>query len=72
MNKRIYFTCVVCLGAAMSVIAVPASAKTVWDQLNETAPFSQPRSELTAARSPFEDISDAAPVRACDRDLAGE
>jgi hypothetical protein len=72
MSKRTYLMCVVSLSAAMSVIAAPTSAKTVWEQLNDTAPWSQPRSEPTATRSLFDDISDAAPVCAHGRELVGE
>ena len=73
--------------AAFGFLSTPASAKTVFDQLNDTAPRSDgvfgdlqngaPRSPIdqinsTAPRAPFDQINDTAPVRAPDRALAGE
>ena len=73
--------------AAFGLLATPASAKSFWDQLNDTAPRSDgvfgdlqnaaPRSPFdqinsTAPRAPFDQINDTAPVRAPDTDLAGE
>jgi len=54
----------------------PASAKSVWDQLNESSPrsvFAEIRD--AAPRSIFDQIGDAAPVRKPDAepvDLVGE
>ena len=47
----------VSLIAAIGVVATPVGAKSIWDQLNETAP-----------RTIFDDIRDTAPVRAPDDD----
>ena len=59
--------------AAFGVVATPAGAKSVWDQLNETAPRSiWDQLNQTAPRSIFDDLRDTAPVRAPDEDLAGE
>ena len=73
--------------AAFGLLATPASAKSVFDQLNDTAPRSDgvfgdlqstaPRSPFdqintTAPRSPFDQINETAPVRAPDKDLTGE
>ena len=73
--------------AVFGLLAAPASAATVWDQLNDTAPradgvfgdlqSSAPRSPFdqintTAPRSPFDQISTTAPVRAPNKDVVGE
>ena len=73
--------------AAFGLIASPASASSVWDQLNSTAPRSDgvfgdlqssaPRSPFdqintTAPRSPFDQINTTAPVRAPNKDVVGE
>ena len=52
---------VVSVIAAFGIFATPASAKSIWDQLNDTAP-----------RSIFDQLNDSAPERAPDKDLAGE
>ena len=73
--------------AAFGLLASPASAKTVWDGLNDTAPRSDgvfgdlqssaPRSPFDqintgAPRSPFDRINTTAPVRAPNEDVVGE
>ena len=50
--------------AAFGVVTVPAGAKSIWDQLNETAP-----------KTIWDDIRDTSPVRAPEEDrtdLTGE
>ena len=59
--------------AAFSVIAAPANAKSVFDQLNESAPrsiFDDIRD--SAPRTIFDDIQSSAPISAPDKDLVGE
>lgn len=59
--------------AAFGFFATPIGAKSIWDQLNETAPRSiWDQLNETAPRTIFDEIQDAAPVRAPDEDLAGE
>jgi hypothetical protein len=59
--------------AAIGGVATPVGAKSLWDQLNESAPrsiFDEIRD--TAPRTIFDEIRDSAPVRAPDQDLVGE
>ena len=74
MKVRFSLT-IVSLIAAI-VVATPAGAKSIWDQLNETAPKSiWDQLNETAPRSIFDDLRDAAPVRAPEEDrsdLTGE
>lgn len=59
--------------AAFGLFATPANAKSVWDQLTETAPrmvFDDIRD--TAPRTIFDDLQETAPISAPDKDLAGE
>ena len=59
--------------AAFILIATPASARTYFDDLRDTAPrtyFDDLRD--TAPRTYFDDLRDTAPIRAPDKDLAGE
>lgn len=49
-----------------------ASARTPWDQLNDTAPRAAVADiQDTAARTVFDEIKDAAPVRAPDAEPHG-
>lgn len=55
--------------SALASVGTPANAKSVWDQLNESAPrtiFDDLND--TAPRTIFDDIRDTAPVRAPDDD----
>ena len=74
MKKYSHLTFIVCICAAFGFIAAtPVNAKSIWDQINDTAPrtiFDDIRD--TAPRTIFDDIRDTAPVRAPDKDLAGE
>lgn len=59
--------------AAFSFIATAASAKSIFDDIRDTAPrtiFDDIRD--TAPRTLFDDLRDTAPVRAPSKDLAGE
>ena len=61
---------------AFGIIATPSGAKSIWDQLNETAPKSiWDQLNETSPRTIFDDIRDTAPVRAPEEDrtdLTGE
>ena len=64
---------IVSLIAAIGVVATPAGAKNVWDQLNEAAPKSiWDQLNETAPRTIFDEIADTAPVRMPDDDRAGD
>ena len=59
--------------ATFGLLAAPANAKSIWDQLNETAPrtvFDDIRD--AAPRTIFDDLQDSAPLSAPDKDVAGE
>jgi len=59
--------------AALSVVATPTGAKSIWDQLSESAPrsiFDEIRE--SAPRTIFDEIRDTAPVRAPDQEFVGE
>lgn len=59
--------------AAIGIIATPVSAKTIWDDIRDTAPrtiWDDIRD--TAPRSIWDDIRDTAPVSAPDKDIVGE
>jgi hypothetical protein len=71
--------------AAFGLLATPANAKSVWDQLNETAPRTvfddirdtAPRTIFddlreSAPRTVFDDLQATAPIHAPDKDLVGE
>ena len=74
MKKYSRLNLIVCMCAASGLIAAtPANAKSIWDQINESAPrtiFDDIRD--TAPRTIFDDIRDSAPVRAPDKDFVGE
>ena len=72
MKARTSLTIAVVI-AALGVIAVPASGKSIFDQLNEAAPrsiFDDIRE--SAPRTIFDEIQSSAPVSAPDKDLVGE
>jgi hypothetical protein len=56
--------CIAAFVFALSVLSGPASAKTLWDQISETAPRSGGVFEdlnLTAPKSVFETLNETAP-----------
>ncbi len=59
--------------AAFGVVATPSSAKSIWDQLNETTPRSiWDQLNETAPRTIFDDIRDTGPVRTPDDDRVAQ
>lgn len=71
--KAIAGLTVVSVIAAFGTIAAPVSAKTIWDDIRDTAPrtiWDDIRD--TAPRTLWDDIRDAAPVSAPDKDIVGE